>query len=335
MMPLGRLEKVDLRTVWLGEASDFTPWLAREENLKLLGDTIGIELEFSSIEKDVGLFRADILCKNTLDGSWVLIENQLERTDHNHLGQLLTYAAGLEAVTIIWIASRFTEEHRAALDWLNQITGERFNFFGLEIELWRIGESPLAPKFNVISKPNDWARNIQESARAASASEVSDHRQRQLEYWTAFKEFMEKNQSFIRCPKPKPLNSMTHSVGRTGFHLNSCVSSWNWEGERESEIRAEFCIDFDKGKEIFNFLELQKEAIEAEFGESLLWYNPPNARVCRIQIRRTADFLNSQKWDEQHEWLRVKLEKLQQIFAPRVKSLDVSQIITGEEINYE
>src|SRR6267143_4897369 len=117
---LGRLHKVDLREAWTSESSGFTPWLAHEENLKLLGEAIGMELELESQEKEVGPFRADILCKDTANDNWVLIENQLDRTDHSHLGQLITYAAGLNAVTIVWIAERFTEEHRAAMDWLNE-----------------------------------------------------------------------------------------------------------------------------------------------------------------------------------------------------------------------
>lgn len=127
MKPLGRLEKVDLRIVWTHEANHFTPWLAQENNLALLGDTIGLDLELSSREQSVGPYRADIVCKDTITDSWVLIENQLERTDHTHLGQLLTYAAGLDAVTIVWIAPRITDEHRAALDWLNEVTDERIN----------------------------------------------------------------------------------------------------------------------------------------------------------------------------------------------------------------
>lgn len=134
-VPLERLEKIDLRSYWEREDIDFTPWLAEAENIQLLGDTVGLELEIEAQEKEVGPFRADILCKDTANDHWVLIENQLERTDHIHLGQLLTYAAGLNAVTIIWIAARFTDEHRATLDWLNEITNEDFTFFGLEIEL--------------------------------------------------------------------------------------------------------------------------------------------------------------------------------------------------------
>ena len=139
-------------------------WLD-DENIGLLSETIGLELEVEAQEKHVGPFRADILCKDTVTDSWVLIENQLERTNHTHLGQLLTYAAGLDAVTVVWIAERFTEEHRAALDWLNEITAEGFSFFGLEIELWRIGDSPMAPKFNVVSHPNDWTKTVSRISR--------------------------------------------------------------------------------------------------------------------------------------------------------------------------
>jgi hypothetical protein len=170
---LGRLERVDLRTAWLSESGDFTPWLASEENISLLGDTIHLELEVEAQEKNVGPFRADILCKDTASDNWVLIENQLERTDHSHLGQLITYAAGLQAVTIVWIAERFTEEHRAALDWLNEATSEDINFFGLEVERWRIGNSPVAPKFNVVSSPNDWTRRVSQQRKEANLVDVS------------------------------------------------------------------------------------------------------------------------------------------------------------------
>lgn len=183
---LSRLKRVDLRAIWASELTDFTPWLAREENLAILAETLGIDLELEAQEKAVGPFRADILCKDIGTDAWVLIENQLERTDHTHLGQLLTYASGLSAVTVVWIASHFTEEHRSTLDWLNKITDESFRFFGLEIELWRIGDSPAAPKFNVVSKPNDWTHSVARAARAIDSAELSEVRATQLAYWTAF-----------------------------------------------------------------------------------------------------------------------------------------------------
>lgn len=126
---LGRLERHDLRAAWANEASDFTPWLARPENIALLGDALGPRLEVEAQEKAVGQFRADILCRDIDTERRVLIENQLERTNHVHLGQILTYAAGLEAFTIVWLAARFTEEHRAVLDWLNRGTHDGLHFF--------------------------------------------------------------------------------------------------------------------------------------------------------------------------------------------------------------
>ena len=134
-MSLGKLERVDLRTVWNNEANDFTPWLAKSENLEALSETLGMDLESTGTEQSVGVYRADMLCKDALSGSLVLVENQLEKTDPSHLGQILTYSAGLSVKTVIWIASRFTDEHRAALDYLNEITEEGVSFFGLEVEL--------------------------------------------------------------------------------------------------------------------------------------------------------------------------------------------------------
>ena len=168
---LGRFEPVALRDIWTSEAAEFTPWLARPENLSVLGETLGIDLELEAQERSVGPFRADILCKDIATDSWVLVENQLERTDHIHLGQLLTYASGLEAVTIVWIAAQFTDEHRSTLDWLNRITDARFRFFGLEVELWRIGDSLPAPRFSVIaSRTTGRKRSHRRRARLTTPS---------------------------------------------------------------------------------------------------------------------------------------------------------------------
>ena len=147
---IGTLKQVDLREYWENEATDFTPWLAKDENIAQLGKAVDIDLEVKAQEQSVGPFRADILCTDQ-EGHYVLIENQLELTDHKHLGQIMTYAAGLNAVSIIWIASQFTDEHRAALDWLNRVTDDGINFFGIEIQLIRIGDFAAAPLFNVES----------------------------------------------------------------------------------------------------------------------------------------------------------------------------------------
>jgi hypothetical protein len=161
---LGRLIPVPVREVWTHEANGFTPWLAHSANMALLGETLGLgDLEVETTEQTVGRFSADIVARDDA-GAFVLIENQLEPTDHRHLGQVLTYLAGLEGdATVVWIATEFLEEHRAAIDWLNANTNDRFDFFGVEV--LRIGSSSPAPRFNIVAKPNDWSRGVRATAR--------------------------------------------------------------------------------------------------------------------------------------------------------------------------
>lgn len=318
---LGRLQKVELREAWPSESGHFTPWLAQEANLRLLGETIGIDLECEAQEKEVGPFRADILCKDTATDNWVLIENQLERTDHSHLGQLLTYAAGLNAVTIVWIAERFTEEHRATLDWLNERTDEKINLFGLEIELWRIGDSPIAPKFNIVCQPNDWSRTVQQAA----TGEVSEHKQLQQRFWTAFVQYMEDKGCKIRCQKPMARHWMNHPIGRSGVHLTSVVSLWNSVTNRKGpEIRVELYMEGPSAKQEFAALEKQKDEIEKALDFTLTWRNPEDKAMCRLYTRKDADFLNESLWPEHFEWLRQRLEKMLAVFQPIMKSLSLT-----------
>ena len=314
---LGKFERIDLREYWKDESIDFTPWLAEEENIALLGEAIGIELEVEAREISVGPFKADILCRDTND-NWVLIENQLERTDHNHLGQLMTYAAGLDAVTIIWIADRFAEEHRSAMDWLNRITSEDINFFGVSIELWRIGESLIAPKFDIVCKPDDWARTVQ---RSAASQELSNYKKTQLEFWATFKGYMDDN-SFIKVGKPQPHHWSTHAVGRSGFHLQSIASFWDSENNvNNPEIRVELLLTSAESDHHFNLLEAQKDEIEAEVGTELKWYNPENQKQRRIYLRRSADITDLNDWPNQHKWLGENLELFHKAFSPRIKKL--------------
>jgi hypothetical protein len=322
---LGRLVRIDLRTVWVNEATHFTPWLAREENIALLGDAIRIELAVEAQEKEVGPFRADILCKDTANDSWVLIENQIERTDHTHLGQLITYAAGLDTVTIVWISERFTEEHRAALDWLNEVTDERISFFGLEIELWRIGESPIAPKFNIICKPNTWTKSLTGSV-VRGAGQRTPAKQLQLEYWTAFRAYLEETGSIIKPARPGPQHWLNIALGRTGFRLAAVASFYDSVSEsyKGHEIRAEFVLEGPESKENFALLEAQKGDLEQAMGEAFTWYNPPEKKMCRLYIRRPANLEDRSDWQAQHAWLKEKLEKLHNVFSSRVKALVLS-----------
>ena len=306
-----------MRRVWSSESSEFTPWLAQPENLTLLGETIGIDLELEAQEKEVGPFQADVLCKDTATDNWVLIENQLERTDHAHIGQLITYAAGLGAVSIVWIAERFTEQHRAALDWLNEHTDENINFFGLEVELWQIGNSPAAPKFNVVCKPNDWSRSVRQGTEGG----ITEHKRIQFQFWTAFREHMEEK-SAIRCQKPYPQHWMNHPIGRSGFHLASIVSMWNSETRTNlPEIRVELVLIGDSAKKNFEALEQRQAEIEKAVGLPLKWHNPEGKNMCRIYTREDANFLDPKLWSQHFEWLRSRLETFHSVFAPIVKEL--------------
>jgi hypothetical protein len=315
---LGRLEKIDLRNVWASESASFTPWLALEENIALLSDALGIE-------REVGPFRADILCKDTASDAWVLIENQLERTDHTHLGQLLTYAAGLEAVTIVWIARNFTEEHRATLDWLNEITDDRFNFFGLEIEVWRIGNSTPAPKFNIVSQPNDWAREVSRGVTTLS-QELTPKRQRQLDYWTTFRAYLLESGSSLKARTPKPKRSMAFALGRARLYMMAVASLYDSTADSwdSNELRTEVVIDTDDAKAHYALLAARKEELERGIGEPLVWHNPSDARQCRIYLRREADLENRAEWPVQHAWLKEKLETLHSVFGPIVRQLDAN-----------
>jgi len=320
---LGKLEQISLRDIWISEPSQFTPWLAEEHNLKLLGDTLGIELLLEAQEKEVGPYRADIVCRNTADESWVLIENQLNPTDHTHLGQILTYAAGLDAVTVVWIAERFTDEHRAALDWLNEISIENVQFFGLEIEVWRIGDSAPAPKFNVVVKPNDWTKGGAKTR--IQESELTDAKKLQLEFWRGFREYAQEHAGTIKPTKALPQHWMNISIGRTGFKLTAIASLYDSETglSQNHEIRAEFEInDRSNAKKYYAVIEKMKDQIEKKVGEPLIWYNPENANACRIYLRKVADLTDQSKREEYFCWLASKLEILHKVFSKKIKDID-------------
>jgi len=309
----GKLEKVPLRELWKGEASEFTPWLSQEDNIAELGDAIGIELELQQQEKNVGVFRADLLCKDVVSDHFVLIENQLERTDHTHLGQLMTYAAGLDAVTIIWIAKTFAEEHRAALDWLNNITDETINFFGIEIEAFKIGDSQPAPKFNIIAKPNDWTRSVRISA---NSGKITDTKQLQLEFWESMKKHFEETGSILRCSKPSPQHWSSFSLGKSNFGMAAICSV------RDNFIRVEVSISENGSKVKFNKMKNQFEADSMKvFGDDIIWNEIPDAKVSLISLRKDTDVKNRGLWKTQHEWLKETLEKFGSYFRPKIRDL--------------
>ena len=320
MSRLGRLQKVELRDAWETEDRDFTPWLADEDNIKILADTINLDLEVEAVEKNVGPFRADILCKDTQNDSWVLIENQLEKTDHRHLGQLMTYAAGLQAVTIVWIADRFAEEHRAAMDWLNKITGDNFRFFALEIELWRIDNSQPAPKFNVVTKPNNWSRDVSQASQQIASAEDSPLKQKQREYWVCLAEYMANQGSFLKSQKPRPQQWFVFSIGRAGFHLHTTIHTG------ENRIGVELYISNENAKEYFYLLKRHKADIQSVIGFPLDWQELPHRKGSRIVVFKEGHFDCLEEWEQDMLWFKETLEAFDLAFRPVIKNLTLDDI---------
>jgi len=256
----------------------------------------------------VGSFNVDILAEEENTGSKIIIENQLEITDHDHLGKIITYASGYDADIIIWLIKNVRDEHKQAIDWLNEHTDEKLNFFIIKIELWQIGDSSVAPKFQIISKPNDWAKAIKESGLR---SEMSDTKMLQLDFWNKFKEYAIKKNTKLRLKKTYPQHWYDISFGNSKAYIALVVSM------RDDFVRCELYIP--NSKETFFELTKHKENIEKELGEKLEWQELPNKKASRIKIEQDADVDNTAKWESYFEWLRQQAESFQKIFSKRIK----------------
>lgn len=310
---LGKLERISLREAWRHEATEFTPWLAQAENLNQLADSLGLsELELVQTEYPVGDFYLDILCSD--DDGEVMIENQLDKTNHTHLGQILTYAAGVGAKKVIWVAESFRPEHVAALEFLNQNTTSDLNFFAVEMELWRIENSPMAPSFNIVVKPNDWAKIGRESARVAAAT--TPVKQLQLKFWTAFVAHLDASRNGIRPQKAGAKHWLSMAMGRSGFHISATINS------REDRLGIEVYIDSQKSKEHYQHLLNKRQTIEQQLGFSLDWQELPDSHACRIAMYRPDSKLEDEaKWSEYFGWLSDIASKLMTVFKPLIRDL--------------
>jgi hypothetical protein len=311
--PLSKLERVPLHEAWKHEASDFTPWLAEIENLNTLADALGLsELALVGTEYWVGDFKLDILCTDGEEK--VIIENQLEETDHKHLGQIITYAAGVGAKKVIWIAKSFRPEYAAALQFLNDNTTEDLSFFGVEVGLCRIEDSPLAPVFDIVVKPDEWVRIGREQARAAAS--MTPTKQLQLEFWNALVKRLSEKAPQIKTENPRPRSWLNINIGKTGFGLNPTVNS------KEKHLGVELYISGPKAKGYFAKLSEQKKEIENKLGFELDWQQLPESIASRIASWYSeASIEDENRWDEYLDWLTQRLVKMYEVFPPIVKAL--------------
>lgn len=278
MQTLGRLSRIDAREVWTHEAHDFTPWL--HDNIELLGEALGFDIEATGREVSVGDFSVDIVGRTTPGGRPVIVENQLAPTDHSHLGQLLTYASGLDAAIIVWLAPRFRDEHRQVLDWLNGHTTEGIDFFGVELELLRINDSPPAPHFKLVAQPNEWAKTTREATTGSSEPSTLA-----LRYQKFFEQliagFKEQRPNLTSASRVGPQSWFGFSAGRSGLAFN-----WSVGGNR---ARVELYIDTGdqaSSKALFDALKAREVELSEALGGELSWERLDNRRASRLATYR-------------------------------------------------
>lgn len=304
MINLGKLKEIkDLRKVWPHEALDFTPWLAEEDNLALLADSVGLEITIDETESSVGDFNVDIYATETGTDRKIIIENQLEDTNHDHLGKLITYASGKSADIVIWVVKRAREEHRAAIEWLNNHTDENIAFFLVEIKLYQIGNSDVAVKFEVVEKPNDWTKEIKRN------TSNSPTLQARYDYWVAFNDYAFQNNAFAKQFNKRKASTdhwMTFSVGSSACHISmSQIRKYNhalveWYISDDKELYHKFCTN--------------KAVIESEMGVQLEWNELPEKKASRILVYKTVDFDNKDDWSAQFDWMMDMAIKMKKAF---------------------
>jgi len=286
---LGRLEPVNLREYWQDEARDFTNWLAEEGNLSLLSDALGMDLELEGVEVAVGPYKADIVARDLSSDSRVVIENQLEKTNHDHLGKMLTYASGLDATIMIWIAKEFSEEHRRAF-----------------------GDSSPAPQFKIVSRPNEYTSEIKTDSFNSNLTEA---KALYLDLWNGFKQYCTERSTTLNIRKPRPQHWFTIAIGRSKFQISLTATQQN------RRIGCEVYIRGKNAKTAFKLLEVKKEQIEKSLGE-LEWQELPDKQDCRIVLYKyNVEIKDRDNWQEMYGWYKEIAEKFHKTFSPIIRSL--------------
>ncbi len=316
---LSQLEEVDVREIWPDEARDFTPWLA--ENLPTLSEALALRLELIGSEESVGDFSADIVAE--VDQGFVVIENQLAKTDHGHLGQLLTYAAGKEARVLIWVTPEIREEHRAALEWLNRFTLDEIAVFGVEVRAVRIGDSDPAPEFRPIVAPNGWQRRQQRQRRATSTSQTDWAGS----YGDLYQGFF---QPVIDALRDKDLTDRRRSYRYYTQHFPSQSGLPNVEYAlaflpREGGLASVHAFIRTKGgvnsEVVYESLVADKEQIERALGGTWSW--EPRSNWCAVRMIRPGHIVESPPDDLANirDWMIDLLPKFMSEIEPRLRTV--------------
>ena len=307
----GELKKVPLREMWAHESSDFTPWLAA--NIDELGLAIGMELELVEREASVGDFSLDLLAKDLGSTKTVIIENQLTQTDHDHLGKLLTYAAGFSASIVIWISEAIREEHRQALDWLNQRTDGDTLFFGVVVEVIKIDESKPAFNFKIAASPNEWQKS--KSSRTPRAS-ISTKGEKYRNYFQLLIDELREKHHFTGAKAGQPQNWYSFSSGISGITYGANFSQG---GKARTEVYIDLG-DQDKNKQVFDLLQQEATLIENELGHNVAWERLNDKRASRLALYINGNINDSDaELETVKNWHIDKLLKLKKHLGSRLK----------------
>jgi hypothetical protein len=306
MQDLGALRRIDPRDIWRSEPAQFTPWLA--QHLDLLGEQLGLDLSNEGLERPIGAFSADIVARETSSKNLVVIENQLAPTDHDHLGKLVTYASGLEAGVVVWVAPEFRDEHRRALDWLNEVTSEDVAFFGVQVELLQVDDSRPAPNFRIVSSPNTWFRTQRTSTTEPSA--------KMARYQRFFAELLtllhRKHPNFTNVRAAHPQNWISFSArGAGGYGLTFAQGG---------QFCCELYIDTgdrSRNKKIFDLLHAEKDAIEAALATALSWQRLDTRRASRVaQYVEGSIDAGEARLEELRGWGVERVVEFKRVFSP-------------------
>ncbi len=312
-MHIARLTRVQLRKLWAHEARDFTTWLS--ENLDLLGEALGMpQLTLVQREAAAGVFSADILADDGQE-RLVVIENQLESTNHDHLGKLITYLSNLDAKIAVWITSAPRPEHERAVHWLNEILPADMAFYLLQIEAYRIGDSAPAPKFTVVAGPTREARQAGEQKKELAKRHVL-----RMEFWKQLLERAKARTQLHARIAPSTENWISASAGRSGLGYNYAI--------RMEDAQVELYIDrgdAEQNKQLFDAFYARKEEIEVAFGEPLEWQRLDAKRACRVRfLLLGGGLLDQHRWPDIQDRMIDAMIRLEGAFKPHIQRLNLS-----------
>ncbi len=294
-MELGRLEKIELREVWKHEALDFTRWLAKKENIALLSKEIGIDIEVIETEMSVGRYNVDIFARDSESNRKIVIENQLENTNHDHLGKMLVYAAGLDADIAIWVVKDVNEEHKQAVEWLNDNSFDRINIFLVKVELWKIDNSLVAPKFQIVCEPNNWAKVLKQQSK----ENISDIELKQMEFWQGFVDYAKSKDKTYISQRPSIYNWYVIRIGSSDYKIK-LVHNVN-----SSMVRCQLEVFND---EVYKKLEQYKIEIESKIN-GLEWDYLEDRKVNRIGLGYSYENI-----DSCYMWLLDMVDRFKEVF---------------------